>query len=569
MATGKIFLSIDDENHWIVHINKIFTELEDDTEKLPVCVFHVPKSLSSSKPEDYVPQLIALGPYHHFRSELYPMERFKLTAAKRILKQFRNIEIEQLISELESLSSSLRACYHKYLDFADKTLACIMAIDGLFFIDLLNGYAQIKQQKGEQDQDESVSSPSSLFSTSSGMNEFGNNGTGGVKLTKDAILRDVIMLENQIPTFLVKKILNVIFPETGVIDQVVNYFFLSFCTELSPFPLAKECFSSQALLNPAHLLDLIYHLILPQQEQQILPQQEQQLCYSDDQSFFVEKVKDDDPPKEPESAPATGRTHVVQFILRVLGAILNGILWILERLSKLNLGFLQPVTRPINSVLGFTNNVKSHLNNTTSLSPTSDLNEAPVIVMIPSVTQLRHVGVHFKPAEGGIPSIKFEKKRGTFYLPEMKLDVNSEVIMRNLVAYEAMIKSESLLFTRYTELMRAMIDTVEDVEVLVKAKIIKSSLGEEEVGKVFNGMSKSIGPTKTPNLDKTIEDVNKFYNGNKHVRTVRLMKKYVYSSWKLCTLLATLLLLALMGLQAFCSVYDCPRMFKTGEVISA
>ncbi|KAK7315690.1 hypothetical protein VNO77_34257 [Canavalia gladiata] len=40
----------------------------------------------------------------------------------------------------------------------------------------------------------------------------------------------------------------------------------------------------------------------------------------------------------------------------------------------------------------------------------------------------------------------------------------TQVIMRNLVAHEALTKPDFLIFTRHTELMRAMIDTMEDVK---------------------------------------------------------------------------------------------------------
>ncbi|KAJ7970109.1 Plant protein of unknown function (DUF247) [Quillaja saponaria] len=189
MASNSIFHSSSDENSWVIHITQIFNSLDHEIQSIPVCVFHVPKSLSSAKPEAYVPQLIALGPYHHFRPELYPMERFKITAAKRILNLFKNIQLSQLIFELEKLGPYIRACYHKYLDLKDDTLACIMAIDSLFFLDLLHGYAKI-ENNGEQ------------------MSHLVH--TRGVKLTKDAILRDVLMLENQIPFVVLRKIFTII-----------------------------------------------------------------------------------------------------------------------------------------------------------------------------------------------------------------------------------------------------------------------------------------------------------------------------------------------------------------------
>ncbi|KAG4952633.1 hypothetical protein JHK85_046500 [Glycine max] len=161
-------------------------------------------------------------------------------------------------------------------------------------------------------------------------------------------------------------------------------------------------------------------------------------------------------------------------------------------------------------------------------------------------------------------AIDFDEKKGIFYLPVLKLDVNSEVIMRNLVAHEALTKPDFLIFTRYTELMRGIIDTVEDVKLLKNAGIIdsSSSLSVEETEELFNGMSKSIGPTKTEKLDETIKKVNKYYHDKRKANLYRTLTEYVYNSWKLFTLLATFVLLAMTALQTFCSAYDCPSYFR-------
>lgn len=57
-------------------------------------------------------------------------------------------------------------------------------------------------------------------------------------------------------------------------------------------------------------------------------------------------------------------------------------------------------------------------------------------ISIPSITNLSKAGVHFLPTNGGILTINFDLETSIFYLPTVSLDVNSEVILRNLVAYE-------------------------------------------------------------------------------------------------------------------------------------
>ncbi|CAA2994345.1 UPF0481 At3g02645 [Olea europaea subsp. europaea] len=116
-----------------------------------------------------------------------------------------------------------------------------------------------------------------------------------------------------------------------------------------------------------------------------------------------------------------------------------------------------------------------------------------------------------------------------------------------------------LVFTRYTELMNRIINTEDDAKFLREHGVISNQLkSDEEVANLWNDMSKSIRLTKVSFLDKVIEDVNKNYNGRWKVKVDNLMK-HVPGSWQSLTLVAVILILLLMILQAFCSVYNCAR----------
>ncbi|KAL7224877.1 hypothetical protein ACSBR1_026201 [Camellia fascicularis] len=104
--------------------------------------------------------------------------------------------------------------------------------------------------------------------------------------------------------------------------------------------------------------------------------------------------------------------------------------------------------------------------------------KTPIVeeIMIHSVSHLCDFGVEFCPTIGDITTIKFDENSKIFYHPVITLNMNSKVIMRNLVAYEASTVLESLVFTRYTELMSGILDTVNDAKLLREKKIILSSL---------------------------------------------------------------------------------------------
>jgi len=142
----------------------------------------------------------------------------------------------------------------------------------------------------------------------------------------------------------------------------------------------------------------------------------------------------------------------------------------------------------------------------------------------------------------------------------VNLDDNSEVLLRNLLAYEDCLAPECTVFTRYVELMSGILDTKEDVKILRDSGIVLNRLkSDEEAANLWLVITKFMNITEVPILDKAIEDANAYYSNNWRVRISTSFKKYVYSSWPILTFLAADLLILLSALEAFCSVYDCSK----------
>ena len=121
--------------------------------------------------------------------------------------------------------------------------------------------------------------------------------------------------------------------------------------------------------------------------------------------------------------------------------------------------------------------------------------ESPLVeeISIPKASKLSKSGVKFVPTKGGLGTISFDKSLGHFNLPVVHLYDNSDVVLRNLVAYEASVAPEVVAFTRYTELMNGIIDTEEDVRVLREAGVVVNQLKRDrEAAALWNGMTKSV-----------------------------------------------------------------------------
>ncbi|XP_008228744.1 PREDICTED: putative UPF0481 protein At3g02645 isoform X2 [Prunus mume] len=537
------------EFEWVIQIQKTLEEeLEDDGE-IPVSIFNVPKALLASEPDSYIPQEVAIGPYHYLRPELYEMERYKVAAAKRTQKQLQCLKFQDLVEQLKKLEPRIRACYHKYLDVNGDTLGWMMAIAASFFLELLQIYGA---KEGRV-----------LTRVSSSMSHLVD--VSGSKSAHHAILRDLVMLENQIPLFVSRRILEFQFTSLEQADDLLLSMLMGLCKELSPFKVVDQDLPKIQVSECAHLLDFLYQMITPKLERR--------------PSEIVEAEDEGESTPHKGSESSDSPNFVKQFLQEVwklLSKLNKGPVRLLKKLlvsGPVKVFFKLPWTI-LSNLPGFAmlKQPVSYLFSTQAKEETNPENEnssnsvskPPLIeeITIPSVSDLVKSGVRFVKTKGSLSTISFDPKTVTFYLPATSLDVNTEVILRNLVAYEVSNASGPLVFTRYTELMNGIIDTEEDVKLLREKGIILNHLkSDEEVANVWNGMSKSIRLTKVPFLDKTIEDVNKYYNGRWKIKMTKFMKVYVFGSWQFLAVLAGLLLLLLMTLQAFCSVYSCGRVF--------
>ncbi|XP_038712814.1 putative UPF0481 protein At3g02645 [Tripterygium wilfordii] len=519
-----------DEHRWVINIRRTLEEDVEDEGENPVSIFNVPKSLMSSDPDSYTPQIVAIGPYHHWRLELNEMERYKLSAAKMTKKHLQNVKFQYLLDQLIMLEPKIRANYHKFLDFSRETLAWMMVIDASFLLEILRVYAT--KEGGV------------LTRIPSRMSHLVDN--AGRRSAHNAILRDTVMLENQIPLFVLRKILEVQYSSLELADQMLSPMLFGSCMELSPLQITEQMPITD-ISETAHLLDYLYGMIVPKLEEP---------------TEIIELLDEQSHDKKPGKEQFLNRGPV-RLIERLIFSrpfkLVVKVPWTI--LS--NLPGFQIFKGPISYI--FFSQHKEEAKHE-DRSSNSGIEKPPLMeeIAVPSVSELCKSGVRFLPTNGNILTISFDVKTATFYLPVVSLDMNTEVVLRNLVAYEASSASGALVFTRYTELMNGIIDSEEDVKLLREKGIILNRLkSDEEAADLWNGMSKSIRLTKVAFLDKVIEDVNEYFNGRWKVKAKKYMEDYVFGSWPILALLAAIFVLILMGLQVFCSVYTCARIFKT------
>ncbi|KAK2378613.1 putative UPF0481 protein [Trifolium repens] len=538
-----------DENLWVNHIRKTLEEeLEEENGEIYVSIFNVPKLLMASDPNSYVPQQVAIGPYHYWRQELYEMQSLKLASTKRFQKKIQSLKLDNFVDQLTKCEQKIRACYHKFLDLNGETLVWMMIVDASFLLDFLH-YAMKEETK------ELISSHMSHV---------------GSKLSPNGILRDIVMLENQIPLFVLRKMLEFKFSSSlsqENVDDVLILMLIRLFKEISPLKMIEE-YPNIRVLECAHLLDSLYDMIVPKlgKQDDIIEVEIQQ-----DDIIEVEIQQEVHQQEGGEKSSANDSIYVKQFfnyLWKLLLELINGPL---PQVKKVLISAPLKVLKklPWENIIKLPGikllkDKKDEKEKPKDENSSTRMNNTPLVeeITIPSVEQLVISGVNFLPTNGSISSISFDVKTNTLYLPKISLDVNTEVFLRNLVAYESSGGSRPLVIARYTEFMNGIIDTGNDAKILRQKGIILNHLkSDKEVANMWNGMSKSLRLTRVPFLDETIENVNKFYNNRLKIKMRKFFKSYVFGSWQVLTFLATIFLLLMTALQAFCSVYTCYRFF--------
>ncbi|CAL1380262.1 unnamed protein product [Linum trigynum] len=243
-STPSVITPTFTEQKWRLHTREnVKLDLDSIIQTL-LCAVQVPDHLRQTKPEAYTPQLIALGPFHHFRPELYQIEPLKLATAKRALHRFNGVNggLEGFVSEVcrpSGLLPRIQAYYGRHLDVEDETLAWIVAIDVLFLVEVLHNEEIL------------ISSFAPCFFDSLKR-----------KLSPHAIFGDLILLENQVPLFLLADLLQQLAVGGGddknIGDELSRRLDV-ICHLLSPLQLPEGRFPTY--FRRRHLLDRLYLLI--------------------------------------------------------------------------------------------------------------------------------------------------------------------------------------------------------------------------------------------------------------------------------------------------------------------
>ncbi|XP_047335940.1 UPF0481 protein At3g47200-like [Impatiens glandulifera] len=226
------------------------------------CIFRVPEVLRDGNEEFYEPKVISIGPYHQGKPGLNSMEEHKIRYLRTILQRTGNQSVDCFVQAVLPHEEKVRKCYAESIDYlSSDELVQILVLDGCFIIELFTRYQMIGS--GMIDDDPVINSIVLLV----------------------ALWKDMLLIENQIPFFILEILFNTIHPDLSNVNELKRqtlFFFYSRLTHYSWPPgdivqfLSKNIFiidesfikermtqDTEQLIsqNVYHLLDIIHKAI--------------------------------------------------------------------------------------------------------------------------------------------------------------------------------------------------------------------------------------------------------------------------------------------------------------------
>ncbi|KAJ4969401.1 hypothetical protein NE237_016102 [Protea cynaroides] len=198
-----------------------------------LCIYRVPEKLLMVSKKSYIPELVSIGPYHHGNSSLGPMEDHKWPYLHALLGRNPMLEksLDECVKAIRELENRARKCYSESenITFTSDQFVEMMLVDGCFIIELfLKFLFKGLRRKGDP-----------VF----------NN-----KWMIFLIRRDLMLLENQIPLFVLQRLYDLV-PIPNQFRQSLSELAFRFFKAI--IPGNKEALEKKFVHDGGHLLDLL------------------------------------------------------------------------------------------------------------------------------------------------------------------------------------------------------------------------------------------------------------------------------------------------------------------------
>ncbi|XP_059665340.1 UPF0481 protein At3g47200-like [Cornus florida] len=446
----------------------------------------------------YHPSMVSIGPLHSGDQHLHEMEAVKRCYMDSLLERAdgRQETLKRKLKDaVKELEAGARQCYAEGLlmktlvpdddDQNTSRFAKTMLIDGCFIIELLFRFCE----KDEEKEDDPIL-------------------RNCMRLVP--IRKDLLLLENQIPFFVLQKLFNITqlyispdppFPSLTV---CIKYFF-------SPIMMLPEEEKGQT-----ENVNNSYSTLAQTKEEETVAKEEEDATVSHILHLlhkFCTKKEEEMVPKKEEEEDATF-CHMLHLLHK----------------------FCKP-------------------------SQVQTAKEVKNTELEYSATDLDMLGVKLKAAANvkHLFDVKFTTdhcscvrlcRRGCFQIPSFGIYDDTETFLRNMIAFELNSMGKNhYYFTSHALLMDKLINTAKDVKLLEEAGIIHNNLGSrKELATLFNNICKNIN-AENYCFNKPCKDVNDYCKQCCPSLLIKLRRTYFSNPWSFISLIAAIILFVLTLLQ--------------------
>jgi hypothetical protein len=403
--------------------------LSSEQDYFECCIYRVSKRVQSVHWQAYSPLLISIGPLHRNENKRQVMENEKLRYYKTFIERFGmdKEKIRDIMSSIQNQEGRLRDCYSEEFKLTKKSdFIEMVLLDAVFIIEF--------------------------------MREYSNNDEGPNRFEPRTILdirEDLILLENQLPFFIIQKIYDKY--NRARQDPTAIPFFDLVTSHSKNYRFLKNVENNRSVKKSRHFTDLL-------------------------RNFMLNGIRQPNGASQP-----------------------NG-----------------------------------------SSNP---------IMLRHSAVKLRAAGVKFEVAEDEdecLLNITF--KKGVLKIPRLEVDYHFERAVRNIMALEQCLYQNEAYVCSYIKFMDHLIDSAEDVGLLVGKKIITHRLGNDAaVSVMINKLCENINDPYTY-YDDICKMMNDHYDSpfNRMKATLELV--YFAHVWRGTGTVAAAILLMLTLIQTITSV---------------
>ena len=434
-------------------------------------IWRVPPRLRNEDANAYEPQVVYIGPLHQGKTKLLPMEEFKFDILCKLVKDRRRDILDDIFREVSYCLPKVKEEYSEKIELPNQEFTEMLVIDGCFIL----AFCCLPEK------------------------EFYHLGGSYQNIGKDLAL-----LENQIPFFVVNKLYQKIadmYPDVkNEFPDLTRLFLYIFDISLPPEKYPKE-------EQIRHLLHLIH---LSQDPTLVSDAPVQRSCLQQ-------------------------ATTLMKKVMEMIFALFLWMVYI----------FLFPGR----ALSGGSKQQRS----------SADL------LTIPSATELREAGIKFKkkarPKKHYAPDrLKVSFRDGTLEIPGFSVYDTTCSELRNLIAFE----QRELYFTpphvtHYCFLLDGLINTADDVGILRRSGILENMMGSDsEVAEMFNGLCKTVVINSEKNYysEKDLfKDVMEYVEAPHHKWRADLVHTYFHNPWSILSLMAALVLVVFTVTQTMFTIY--------------